>query len=187
MKNRDKQHAHFDTLNCGYRHFIPVAFSISPKHCAQPRLALEALDRSDSRKAGLSHTIKEICSADEAQASGATTSMKVHPELYYIEILFKQGEKGDCVARSGADPDWFCNPSEAEIDSAFENGWSMLPFAFFGEGMQEQAHTTSSENKNVAFGMRLWVRFDDRIDRGNPPAGAKSERAFLEGVAKAKC
>ena len=186
-ENRDKQNAHFDTLNCGYRHFIPVTFSTSAKHCAQPRLALEALDPSDIRKTGLSHTIKEICSADEAQASGSTTSMKVHPELYYIEILFKQGQKGDCLARTGADPDWFCNPSEAEVNSAFENGWSMLPFAFFGEGKQEEEHTASSENKNVAFGMRLWVRFDDRINRGNPPAGAKSERAFLEGVAEATC
>jgi hypothetical protein len=136
----------------------------------------------------LSHTIKEICSADEVLASGTTTSMKVHPELYYIEILFKQGEeKGRCVAREGATPDWFCNPSEAEINSAFENGWSMLPFAFFGEGKQEQEHTASDNNKNVAFGMRLWVRFDDRISEDNPPAGAKLERAFLEDVAKAKC
>ena len=57
-------------------------------------------------------------------------------------------------------------PSGEETEEAFEKGWSMLPFSFFGEGKAEEEYTYSNNNANLAFGMRLWVRFDDRMDSG---------------------
>ena len=177
--NRHSQHEIFDHRDCGYRHFIPIKFSTG--ECAQPRLALV----NAPKKYGMKHTIEEICTADEAQATGSTTSMKVHSDLYYIEILFKQGHKENCLSRDNQ-PDWFCQPSEAEVDSAFDNGWSMLPFSFFGD-KEEEDYTSTNTNGNLAFGMRLWVRFDDRIDEGNPPPGAKSDRDYLKGIADKSC
>jgi hypothetical protein len=188
-KNRRSQHEHFEKNRCGYRKFIPIKFTNN--ECEHPRLALE--DIIDKETTGMTYKLKEICTKEDARLSGQTTTMQVEANLYYIEIVFKEGKVSKCYPRPGATPDWFCNPRKTEIEKAFEYGWSMLPFNFFGEANEEEFSSVFCTD--CAFNMRVWARMDDRISKGSQNGvvdgvegnGLMTERKFFENVVKKGC
>ena len=185
-KNRRSQHEHFEKNRCGYRKFIPIKFTNN--ECEHPRLALE--DIIDKETTGMTYKLKEICTKEDARLSGQTTMMKVFEHLYYIEIVFKEGKVSKCYPRPGATPDWFCNPRKTEIEKAFEYGWSMLPFNFFGDANEEEFSSVFCTA--CAFNMRVWARMDDRISKGSQNGvvlgkGLMTERKFFENVVKKGC
>ena len=128
-----------------------------------------------------------MCTPEEATANGQTTMMKVDPTLYFIELVFKEGRQknlgGKCGPHQGADPDWFCNPREDEIDMAFENGWSMLPFKFFGDKNDEE-YEDFKKCPYCRFNLRVWAKMDKRIQPGNQngAAASSSERNYFKKV-----
>ena len=187
-KNRRSQHEHFDKNRCGYRKFIPIKFTYS--ECEHPRLALA--DIIDKETTGMTYKLKEICTNEDARLSGQTTMMQVEPNLYFIEIVFKEGRKENCYPRPGATPDWFCNPRKNEIEKAFENGWSMLPFNFFGDANEEEFSSEQQFCKKCAFNMRVWAKMDDRISKGSQNGvvegdGLMTERNFFKNVVNKGC
>ena len=137
----------------------------------------------------MTYKLKEICTKEEARLSGQTTAMKVIKDLYYIEIVFKEGKVSKCLPRPGAEPDWFCNPRQTEIKKAFEYGWSMLPFNFFGDKKEEEFNSVYCTD--CAFNMRVWARMDNRISKGsqNGVVGddLMAERSFFEKVVEKGC
>ena len=139
-------------------------------------------------KVGLYHELEELCTQKKANANGQTTMMKVDPTLYFIELVFKEGRQhnlgGKCDTYKGATPDWFCNPREKEIDHAFKNGWSMLPFKFFDDKKDEK-YNDFKICPYCRFNLRVWARMDKRIPPGNQNGAMKSdksERAYFEKV-----
>ena len=187
-KNRMSQHVYFERNSCGYRKFIPIKFTSN--ECEHPRLALE--DIIDKETTGMTYKLKEICTKEDARLSGQTTTMQVEANLYYIEIVFKEGKESKCKPRPGATPDWFCNPRETEIEKAFENGWSMLPFNFFGDANEEKFSSKQNFCTKCAFNMRVWAKMDDRISKGSQNgvvegSGLMTERKFFENVVEKGC
>ena len=183
---RQSQHRTFEHSHCGYRKFIPIRFE--QQGCEEPRLALKRVN--DIRQVGLDHELVELCTPEDAIVSGQTTMMKVDPTLYFIELVFKEGRQeklgGKCGPYEGATPDWFCNPRDTEIDHAFKNGWSMLPFKFFDDKKDEK-YNDFKICPYCRFNLRVWAKMDTKIQPGNQNGAMnshKSERAYFKKVLK---
>ena len=122
--------------------------------------------------------------------------MLIEPSLYYVEIMFKNGRKSICQARSGATPDWFCQPRKKEIEDAFKAGWSMLPFKFHKASVDDEAKDKLVDDEeefpyikfcsDCAFDLRVWARMDPRIQDSNQdlnhPTKKVAERKFFKNV-----
>ena len=69
---------------------------------------------------------------------------------------------------------------------AFENGWSMLPFKFFGDKNDEE-YNDFKKCPYCRFNLRVWAKMDTKIQPGNQNGAMnsdKSERAYFEKVLK---